>query len=425
MAQSQHADFGESTATTGNEVFVARQPIFDQRESVTAYELLFRGSRDNHYNADDADIASYHTLNNALHLVGLDALTGGKRAFINFTRRLLLEDAYTLLPPSIGVIELLEDIEPDQPVLDACRRAKEAGYTLALDDFVFHEGYAQLLALADIVKIDYLNTAQRECEQWGRAAKRYEVTLLAEKVETRQALDHARRAGYALFQGYFFCKPQVHEATDLQTNHSSYLRFLQAINAPDLSYDELEAIIKQDTSLCYKLLRYLNAAATGLREKVTSISQALALLGEQPLRKWGSLVALTGLAQDKPAELITSCLVRARFCEQLADVLDEPDQADALFIMGLVSRLNAVTNRPLRQVLEQLPVDDAIRHALLGRRNRLGHIYNLARACERGDWNRIHSLSRRFSMSPDEVARRYRYALQWSDQVVEQTRVAA
>jgi EAL and modified HD-GYP domain-containing signal transduction protein len=416
MAQTQAAAAG-SRDTATNEVFVARQPIFDRQNEVVAYELLFRGSRANHYTGTDADSASFTTLNNALHLIGLDALTGGRRAFINFTRRLLIEEAYTLLPPSIGVIELLENVEPDKPVVDACRRAKEAGYTLALDDFVFGEQYRELLTLADIVKIDYLNTSEAERERWGKLAQHYNVDLLAEKVETHETLQHAHRFGYSLFQGYFFCRPEVHEAVDLQAGHNSYLRFLQELNTPELDYDRLEEVIKQDTSLCYKLLRYLNSAALGLRQKVTSIHQGLALMGEQPLRKWGSLVALTGLAENKPAELITSCLVRARFCEQLADATSQGHRRDELFIMGLVSRLNAVMNRPIRELLEQLPLEDEVRDALLGRRTGLGRIYNLVRACERGDWDRVIALSDQLELDHDHVAHQYRQALEWADQV--------
>lgn len=402
----------------GDDVFIARQPIFDGARKAYAYELLFRGSRENRFDAVDVDDASFHALNNVIHLMGLTALTNGSRAFINFNRRLLLEDAYRLLPRDLVVIEILEDVEADDAIVAACRRIKEAGYTIALDDCVCAEQHKPLWPLASIVKVDFLGCPS---EQWRALAdwcRQRNVIALAEKVETEEHFEEAKRAGYTYFQGYFFCRPAMHSTRDLRAGQAAYVRFLREINAPELDYRRLEETIKQDASLSYKLLRYLNSAAMGLNQRVTSIQQALALLGTEPLRKWGSLIALTGLAENKPQELLVTCLARGRFCERIGELVDSGQHRESLFIMSLLSGLNAVLDQPMGQVLQDVAVAEDIREALLGKRTTLGKIYALAQACERARWERIASLAEALKLPHTQVAKIQCEATTWADQTL-------
>lgn len=410
----------DSSVLNGEQVFVARQPIFDAAKSVYAYELLFRTSHENKFTPIDGDLASFHTINNALHLMGLDTLIGHSRAFINFTRRLLLDEAYTLLPANRVVVELLETVEPDPEVIRACETLKERGYLLALDDFVFAPEFEPLMRLADIIKVDFMLSSVAERAHIVETANKHNCLLLAEKIDSPEALQEAIEAGYAYFQGYFFCKPEIVTGKNLRSSKLIYLQFLAEINKPNVEFDQLEKVIQRDVSLSYKLLRYLNSAEVGLGNKVSSIKQALVLLGHEPLRKWGSFVGLTGLGEDKPHELLKTCLVRARFCELAGSRLKLTDPG-SLFVMGLLSGLNAVMDRPMREVLEEVPLEDSIKQALLGHRTAMGHLYQSVRAFETGAWERIMTHSEKLGIALHESAGDYRSAIQWAENVIGST----
>ncbi|MFP4145066.1 MAG: EAL and HDOD domain-containing protein [Phycisphaeraceae bacterium] len=405
-----------------DEIFVARQPVFDLDRQVHGYELLFRGSRENHFTGGDGDTASLHTLNNALHLMGLPSLTGQKPAFVNFTRKLILDGVHTLLPSDLAVIEILEDVPHDREVLDACAAMKDEGYRLAMDDCSAVTPDSPLWEMVDIVKVDFMKCTPNERYELADRCRARGVAALAEKVETEQHFQEARSAGYSYFQGYFFCRPEIRSGRDLRASQVPYLRFLQQINEEQIDYDALEQTVKQDASLSYKLLRYLNSAALGLAQRVTSIHHALVLLGEEPLRKWGSLVALTGLADQCPSELMVTCLSRGQFCERVGALAGRDDAGGALFLLGLLSGLNAVLGRPMREVLQDVPVDADIRDALLGRQTPTGALYSLARACERGNWERVGEIADRLGVPLWRVAEAHREALVWADAVSGETR---
>jgi c-di-GMP-related signal transduction protein len=400
-----------------SDVFIGRQPIFDRDKNVFGYELLYRsGSKTNAYACDDGDRASRSVMHGGLNVVGLNDLVGHRRAFINITRKLLINEEYAMLPAQTAVIELLETVEPDDEVVNACKALKQAGYLLALDDFVFDEKYEKLLLLADILKIDFMASSP-EKRQWF--AKRYagkSMQLLAEKVESYEDFQEALDLGYSYFQGYFFCKPEIVTRRDIPTLKANCLHFVQEVNKPVLNFDILEEVVKRDMSLSAKLLKYLNSSAMGLPHRITSIKQALTLLGEKPLRKWSTLVALAAMGQDKPPELLTTALVRARFCELLGPVIGLAGRELDLFLMGLFSVLAALMDHPVSELVSQISLPPDVLAALLGANNALGKAYAVALAFERGKAPRIETLSASMNVPVAKMSQLYCEALAWASQ---------
>ncbi len=305
------------------EHFIARQPIFDTKGRVYAYELLFRSGLHNYFDCDDQDHAAASVIANSNLLFNLSEMTGNTKAFINCTRRVLLEDLMTTLPRQQAVVEILEDIEPDEQLIASCRRLKEQGYILALDDFVYHKNYEPLLELADIIKVDFLLSDVDEQKRLAQMMIPRGIRMLAEKVETHEVYEQAKAMGYQLFQGYFFAKPVIISRKDIPTNKIQFLRILKDVHAQDVDFKKLAQTIQSEVSLTYKLLKLINSAAFALRHKVTSILQALSLLGLREIRSWISLLSISSMADDKPAELVVCSLIRARMCEQLAQPANE------------------------------------------------------------------------------------------------------
>ena len=390
--------------------YIARQPIFTADEKVFGYELLFRNGVENYFREKDVEAASRSTLDSSLQM-GLDALCDGRRAFINCTREVLLKDYVTLLPSPHTVVEVLESVPPDDLVKAALERLKQAGYMIALDDFVINDSREPLTDLADIIKVDMEATTAEQRAELIRRYGPWRCRMLVERVETREQFAQTKAAGFIYFQGFFFCKPQVMQSREIPANHLNYIRLLQAISKPDLEVRELEKLIKSEASVCYRLLQYLNSAALGVRNEVHSIRHAIALLGEREVRRWVRLIATLSVAQSKPSELVNTAMTRARFCEIISERVQHGDSD--LFLMGLLSMIDVILDVPMVSVLENIPVDGETRTVLMGGASSLRPVYQLMLARESGDWKGTSDSSECLGLSESEVASAYWQAMQW------------
>jgi c-di-GMP-related signal transduction protein len=392
--------------------YVARQPILKADEKVFGYELLFRDGVVNHFRELDVDAASRRALDTSLQ-IGMGVLCDGHLGFVNCTRDLLLNDYMTLLPPTVAVVEVLESVPPDEEVMGALQRLRQAGYTIALDDFAFNDPREPLVPLADILKIDIRQTSMEQSVTLQRKYPR--IRMLAEKVETREEFMVARTAGFVYFQGYFFRHPEVLHSKELPGNRVNYLRLLREVSQPEIDVPKFEAMVKQEVSICYRLLRYLNSAALGVQNEVHSVRHALALLGEAEVRRWVRLVATLSICENRSSELISSAMVRARFCELLAPRV--PHGQSDLFLMGLFSMLDAILEIPMTQILEAVPVDHETKAALLGEPGKLRGLYDLMLAREAGEWQTASLRARELGLTDTEVADAFWSAIQWSRQI--------
>jgi c-di-GMP-related signal transduction protein len=394
--------------------FLARQPILDRKRELFAYELLFRSGTRNSCESTDLEQASLSMIDTSF-LIGLHRLTEGQRAFLNCPRDFLIQDYISLFPPELVVVELLETIVPDAEVIDACRHLKQRGYLLALDDFADLPDWAPLVEIADFIKVDFRASAPLEQHSLAARYAGKGIRMLAEKVETPEEFSEAMKMGYSLFQGYFFCRPEILQHRAIPSFKLAYLQLLQAVTAPEFKMDVLASKIKLEPSLTYKLLRYLNSAIFGLRVEVHSISHALHLLGERELRKWIAVVAVGVLAAGKPDELMKVPLIRGRFCELLAPHAGMADQASDLFLLGLLSVTDAILDQPLGIILEELPVRTDIKDALLEQPGPYRDFLDLAIALERGDMEKISTLASTLKMKEEQLSEFYLSAVEWSN----------
>ncbi len=397
--------------------FVARQPILDSKENIVAYELFFRSGLESYFQSDDPDRASSSVVIDSFLLFGLQTLTQGRRAFLNFTRNLLLSQYATLLPNNQVVIEILETVDVDEELVSACRWLKNQGYQLALDDFVLTKERQPLTGVVDLIKVDFLKTPTKVCRELVRSYEPLGIAMVAEKVETREQFRMARDMGYQYFQGYFFSKPETLCGRELPAFKLNYLWLLQAINKEEPDLSEIESIIKREPSLVYRLLRYLNSAIFGFSVQIKSIRHALTLLGMKEVRKWTSLVALSGMGENRPSALMTSLITRARFCEALAPAAGLGAKSLDLFLMGLLSMVDTVLEKPLAEVLGQLALSQEVKVALLEGGNQMRKVLDLAVATEKGQWSRMSYFASSLKLSESSVTESYMQSVQWSQDV--------
>ena len=402
--------------------YLARQPILNRARELFAYELLFRNGLQNSCDGLDLELASTSVMDTSF-LIGFEKITAGHRMFINCPREFLLRDYISLFPPASVVVEILENIKPDKEVIEACKRLKQAGYAIALDDFVDSPDWAPLVALADILKVDFRLTGPTEQTAIVSRYAEKNIRMLAEKVETQEEYAAAMQMGYSLFQGYFFCRPELMQHRKLPSFKLAYLELLRAATAPEFDIQELALKIKHEASLTFRLLRYLNSAAFGLRSEIRSVAHALSLLGERELRKWIAVVSVGVLADGKPDELMTVPLIRGRFCELLAPLAGMPAHANDLFLMGLLSVMDAILDQPLDSILAELPVRSEIKEALQARTGLYWQLLELATAHERADWEKVSVLVSETRMKEEQVSALYVSAVDWSTALRRNVRV--
>jgi c-di-GMP-related signal transduction protein len=407
----------EVTAAPAEKIFVARQPIFDTGQNLFAYELLYRSSLDNAYGSNDGTSATLNVLRDAFLMLG-PQLTGSRKAFINFNTDLLKRKLPFFLNPKTTVIEILEDVEVDETVIGICRDLKEAGYIIALDDFSLkNETTRALVSLADIIKVDFREMSPDERRRIVKSPWANKIEFLAEKVETQEEFAEARESGYLYFQGYFFGKPIIVSSRNIPGDKTNYVRMLSEINRSEMDLPGLEGIIKRDTYLSFALLNYINSAFFGLRDRVGSIMQALALLGEREVRKWVSLVILTFIGADKPSEVSVASLVRAKFCECLAEKTGLAQQASELFLTGMFSMLDVLIGRPLDEILDTINVSGDIKVALTTGDNRYGEILWLVLVYEKAEWGEVDSSASKLGLESAEIQSWYETSVKWVEQI--------
>ena len=389
---------------------LARQPIFTNKLQIYGYELLYRSNSPsamlNAFPGCEADEATSSVLANSMFLFGIEKLTRGKLAFVNFSQRMLVSDVVSFLPPKQIVVEVLENVEPDALTLAACEKLKAAGYKIVLDDFVYHPKMDPLIDIADIIKIDFLASSPSYCEAITKQFQRKkDLVFLAEKIETYDQYHQAIAWGYTLFQGYFFCKPLRLDARDIQGSKLVCFKLLKELNDPHVEVKKIEAMIQRDLGLSYKILKYINSAAYGFVTKISSIKQAVAMLGNEKLAKIITIVLMTGLGEGKPGELVTTALTRGRFAERIAEETNLKPLAGEAFLCGMFSLMEALLDQPLQKILQELPLEESIARAIQFQPGKLTPVLQAVIAYEQADWDR-YALFRQAIGLNDETAKK-------------------
>jgi EAL and modified HD-GYP domain-containing signal transduction protein len=422
----------EKQNTLIQEIRVIRQPIFDRQKNVFAYELLFKSKQDfqdraraayNSTNGNDGDSGPTVVGMDSLFITGLRKLTGGKRAIINFNRQMLVNQLHLMFPSDLLGVELREmgmtggkdkgrESTAGKDILKIVERLKSADYLLIINALLFNEADVALAKMADIVGVDFRSMGLQKRFSFP-GDPHLGPRFLARSVETPTDFEIAADKGYHYFQGEFFSKPDFISVRSIPSYKINLVRILKEINKPTVHFNEIEKILKRDVSITYKLLRFVNSAAFGLKNTVQSIRHALTLLGEVEVRKWLSLIVLSGMGTDKPHELIRSAIIRAKFCESLAAAIPYEKEMSSFFLVGMFSMVDAFLDRPMEEILAELPLKPDIKSALQGKPNRYRDVLELALDYERGEWRSVRGMVDRLNLDEQKVGTLYLEAIEW------------
>ncbi len=396
-------------------VFVARQAIFNRRQKVVAYELLFRDSPKNFFpDIAEGQATARLIMENQLNL-GTRHITSGKKALINIGPESLELDLCAFLPCQDVVIELLESIEPTDTNYELCRELFHSNFNLALDDFVYKPQWDRFLKLVKLIKFDITITPLDEIHPIIKKLKDHkQIKLLAEKIETQQEYEVAAGMGFDYFQGYFFAKPTMMKHNDIDYNYGLVVAIYAEIMKPNPDLTAIAQLFELDAALAYKLLRLINSGVFPIQSKIASLKQALVYLGQERLKKFVSLIVTAHTAGKKPAELMQVCVVRARFCELIAKKVAKHQSGEA-FLTGLFSLLDAILDQPMSLLVEKLPFQDDIKAALLEEKNTLYYILKVVKAYETGSWWALEQAVIFLNIQSDILPELYQMSVDWAD----------
>lgn len=408
------------------EVFIGRQPIFNRVEEIVAYELLYRNNNVNKFPEIDSDKATIDVLINSFLTIGIKEVSNGRPCFINFTENLIMQEELDFFDPSEIVIEILEDVPITSALVERLRNLKTKGFKIALDDFVMEETvliYDDLFKQVDYIKIDFLlsDENQRLAVETKVKSQFPHIKLLAEKVETREEFELAKRSGYSLFQGYFFQQPQIITSTDIPANLFQYFQIIALLRNDETSIDVIAENIEREISLTYRLLKLINNSTKRPKSKVRSIKQAIVLLGLTELRKWIYLLAMheKAIQQNRELfdELMYASLIRAKVCEKFARLNGNKNYPE-YFLLGLFSLIDALLRRPLNSILTQLPLSELILETLGGAQTEMTPYLQLSVAVSKLDWSQIEPLAKKLKISTDEVLSIYEEVKIWVNEAM-------
>ncbi|WP_415884319.1 EAL and HDOD domain-containing protein [Neptuniibacter sp. QD72_48] len=396
-------------SSENSQVLMARQPIFDRNQKVVAYELLYR--------TEDAQGHALFSTSEATGEVLLNAYTSIsdagelKRvpAFINLTRDILVEQKLPEVSKKHIVLEILEDIEPDEEVIEAVRALHSEGYRIAMDDFIYDSKFDPLLELAQIVKVDVFEMSAEQIKEQVQQLRPHKVTLLAEKIETHEQLETCINLGFKLFQGHFLSKPKVIKGKKIQGSQVALMQLIQELQNPKATPEKLEELIIRDPALTYKLLRIVNSAGYSLVRQVESVAEAIVLLGLEQVKKWATLIAMSS-NQEKPEELSRSLLVRGRMCEEIAQAQKKSNYG-SYFMAGMMSGLHALLDIERETMLEQVPLGDDIKNAVSLGQGEIGQVLRNVVNYENGDWDLLP-----MDLDGTLYDQAYRASLEWTQE---------
>ncbi len=366
------------------DIYLGRQPIYNRKLSLEAYELLYRHAAVDSARIDDADTATSQVILNVVSEIGLPNLVEQRLAFVNVARRFVVDGGLKSVqhPQLVFEIAAGEALEPG--LLGALRALRAQGRRFALDNYVDTPGNRALLEVADFVKLDMLSTAPEELARLAGECKGLGIRLMATRIETPEAVDACLEAGVDYLQGYHFSQPRLLKFAAMPTNQAAILQLIGALNDPDARLEDIERMVAQDVSLSYKLLRHLNSAYFNLPNRVDSIRHAVVLLGLDHLKAWATLISLAQL-DGRGSDMAQSALVRGFMCRGLAQALDI-ERPEVSFTVGLLSVLDRLTRMPLEQVIATLPLAEDVAAALTRHEGEHGRLLACTLAYERGDW---------------------------------------
>jgi EAL and modified HD-GYP domain-containing signal transduction protein len=388
-----HAEATAISTLPSDEFFLARQPILGRDQHLVAFELLFRAAGEH----DDAQMtngaaATAAVISHASQL-GMEQVVGDQLAFVNADEVVLMSDFVRFLPPHKVILEILETVKPTQALLARVAELKGLGFKFALDDVVDHSAEVrQLVDLVDVVKIDLQGVDLADLPHLAASLKGPSKKLLAEKVETLDEFQMCMDLGFDYFQGYYFARPVILSGKKIAPSEFVILHLLELINS-QAGDAVIETAVKRDALISLNLLRLVNSRAAGIRRRIESVTQALAMLGRPQLQRWLQILlyAAPGGAVELNSPLLQMATTRGKLLELMTQKVRPGDAASAnrAFTVGIMSLADVLFSVPMADILDSIEAAGEVRTALLAREGDFGLMLKVVELLEKAESGKV------------------------------------
>jgi len=397
--------------------YVARQPILDRNKNLFAYELLLRDSIENIFPKNiDGDKATAKVIEGVELNLGLESLTQGSLAFINFTHDSLINGYPLFLDKEKVMIEILETAKPGKKLLAACIDLKNKGYSIALDDYQHKPAWKYFFPYVDIIKLDYLLTSEQQFQEILTALKPFpHIKLLAEKIETYADFQHGLGIGCEYFQGYFFSRPEIIKTVAFNPSQITVVHLWSEINKTELDFKKITSIFEDDINLSFKLLRYVQSPIFKRDAVIQSIKQAVIVLGLEELKRFISLLFTAQFSTGKPQALAVMALSRGRFCELMVNATMPANSQPSAFLIGLLSLIDAMVDGDIQELMDKLPIHKDMKDAIINRKGESAYFLKLCELFENADWHNIELFCKQIKVDSEQSCLLFQEALNWAE----------
>ena len=382
-------------------IFIGRQPIITADKSIFGYEILFRSTAEENssgVSVSDNLSATANVLEN-IYDMGLKTLMGDKQVFINVTPDILKRGMMELLPKDKIVLEILETSAIDDNAVSIVKEFKNKGFIISLNNFTYDEAWEPFLETADYVKLDSKQYSKAEIKEMLMLLKGFGAKLISSKVESDEDFQFYKSLGFDLFQGYFFQKPSIISSVTLDSDYVILLNIFNSFQS-NADIEEIESLFKMAPDLIYRLLTLINSVAYEFIAKISSVKQAIALLGYDNVSRWILTIVLASKKSDFRSDpLLESAVIKGRMMEDICKKYINKSLADKAFLAGMLSLVNVALGISIKALFDKITIDPVIYEALVEHKGKLGELAGFMDAYNAADYNSADAFLKKINPS--------------------------
>lgn len=385
---------------------MVRQPILNQNKDIVGYEILYQDDASSVYNQMDTQAAN--VIEDFLLQLDSEKFLEGKVAYLTFTPNLLLKNIPKMFEPNHLVIQIEDNAIVHPLAQRVIYRYKKQGYRVALKGFEFAPRFFQLMDVVDIIKIDFTKYHETAMDNVVTVAKSFGKELIGYHVDCPEAYKRAWDLGIRLMQGSAVAQAQTTNVYRMDHMQSNFFHLIVAVTKDEPDLDEISEIVARDVTLAFSLIKMVNSAYFALKNRATSVKQALIILGLGQLKQWVYLLSFKKEDSAEPSELIKISFLRANFCSELSTVSSAVTVSKSeAYLLGMFSTLGALMQVPLDKALAELPISDEIKAGLLEGKGSCGMLYKLVLCYENADWGGMSECAAWLGIPMNIISQKY------------------
>lgn len=396
------------------QVLLARQAIYNADNSAYGFELLFRDETNLSVLEVGEDFATNQVLVNYWTSLSEDLNNHDTPIFINVSESFLLSDYFLPINHNLVVIELLERITVSEDLIASIKAWKKKGFRFALDDFDFSDQWTPVLPLVDFIKVDVLSQSLKTVAKLKTSLSKYDITWLAEKIETAEIFEQCKSLGFTLFQGYYLARPKPILGNAIRPSSTIMTEIIQRASQDNTSIADIASLVTRDPKLTIQLLKLINSSLFTLPREIHDLKEAITFLGIDILKKWAMMIAFVS-DSSAPIEACRIVLTRAKACELLMNDSNKAEKSDTAFLAGLLSGVDVLLELDTAFFIKQMNLSREIEYAILEEQGEIGILIQC-----------IKNLEYYLSQEPENITtldtsilQQFSLAQDWADEVID------